>query len=278
MAALAKDPAQRWQCAEDFAEALEAARAQIAAGGNGAGHRAHRAACRGRCRPPMAGLPTGDAPLAERAERKRRRWPWFTLGLLTLLARWRCSLYLAFSGLLAGRAGRRAEASWASSSMQARASARARGLRGRQPSACGAPGRSTRWSTRTRTRRARPRRARPSRSRSRTARATSRVPSVENLPRSQAVKELNKAGLKVNRSTREPRTGQGGPRDPHGAAGGRPRSNGHARAPVRQLRARAGHGAGRGRPVARLGGVAAARRRLRGGGARRRSRTSRRAR
>ena len=35
MAALAKDPAQRWQTAEDFAEGLEAARAQIDAGANG---------------------------------------------------------------------------------------------------------------------------------------------------------------------------------------------------------------------------------------------------
>ncbi len=35
MAALAKDPAQRWQTADDFAEGLEAARAQIDAGANG---------------------------------------------------------------------------------------------------------------------------------------------------------------------------------------------------------------------------------------------------
>ena len=35
MAALAKDPAQRWQSAEDLAAGLEAARTQIAAGPNG---------------------------------------------------------------------------------------------------------------------------------------------------------------------------------------------------------------------------------------------------
>ena len=82
MAALAKDPAQRWQSADDFAQGLEAARAQIDAGDNGGEGTAAFA--------PIP-LPAGDgdgsppvlAPVTEPGE-KRRRWPWFTIGILVL--------------------------------------------------------------------------------------------------------------------------------------------------------------------------------------------------
>jgi eukaryotic-like serine/threonine-protein kinase len=103
MAALAKDPAHRWQSAEDFAAGLGAAGEQLAA-------------------PPVVGQDTaafnpipmpvpldGDvaaaAPIATVAEpaapeRKKRRWPWFTIGLLTLaLAGF--LIFLAVSGLTA---------------------------------------------------------------------------------------------------------------------------------------------------------------------------------
>jgi serine/threonine-protein kinase len=83
MAALAKDPAQRWQSADDFAQGLEAARAQIDAGDNGGEGTAAFA--------PIP-LPAGDgddgtAPVAARVaepEEKRRRRPWFTIGIIVL--------------------------------------------------------------------------------------------------------------------------------------------------------------------------------------------------
>jgi eukaryotic-like serine/threonine-protein kinase len=83
MAALAKDPAQRWQSAEDFAEALAAAGAQLGEAGP------HDTAA---FVPVPAPVPagTGDdtpppalAPVAEPSTKKRRRWPWIVLGLLT---------------------------------------------------------------------------------------------------------------------------------------------------------------------------------------------------
>ena len=103
MAALAKDPAQRWQTAEDFAAGLAAAGEQLAAG-------------------PVVGQDTAAftpipmpvpldcdvaaaAPIAAVAEpaapgKKKRRWPWFTIGLLTLaLAAF--LIFLAVSGLTA---------------------------------------------------------------------------------------------------------------------------------------------------------------------------------
>ena len=85
MAALAKDPAQRWQSADDFVQGLEAARAQIEAGANGGQGTAVFA--------PIP-LPAGDdgsegtaavlAPVSEPREERRRRWPWFTIGILAL--------------------------------------------------------------------------------------------------------------------------------------------------------------------------------------------------
>jgi eukaryotic-like serine/threonine-protein kinase len=67
MRALSKDPAQRYQTAEEFIAALEEARAAIRSGG-AAGHTA------------------GWAPVVPPPEEEsRRRWPWATLVLLLLL-------------------------------------------------------------------------------------------------------------------------------------------------------------------------------------------------
>ena len=103
MAALAKDPAQRWQNAEDFAAGLAAAGEQLAAGpvvGQ------DTAAFTPIPMPvPLDGDVAGAAPLAAVAEpaapeKKKRRWPWFTIGLLTLaLAAF--LIFLAVSGLTA---------------------------------------------------------------------------------------------------------------------------------------------------------------------------------
>jgi eukaryotic-like serine/threonine-protein kinase len=106
MAALAKDPTQRWQSAEDLAAALEAARAQIEAGHNGGQDTAAFA--------PIP-MPADDATaatqlvpeaaptlaqVADPREERERRWPWFTIGLLTL-ALIGALLYLVLSGALA---------------------------------------------------------------------------------------------------------------------------------------------------------------------------------
>jgi beta-lactam-binding protein with PASTA domain len=106
MAALAKGPAQRWQSAADFAQGLEAARAQIESGGDGGQSTAEFApipvpwpaeegvaATDGPPPPPIA-------PVVAPREERRRRWPLFAIGLLTLaLAGF--LIYLAVSGLLA---------------------------------------------------------------------------------------------------------------------------------------------------------------------------------
>jgi serine/threonine-protein kinase len=107
MAALAKDPAQRWQSAEDLAAGLEAARTQIAAGPNG-----------GQDTAAFAGIPmpvaaeTAPTQLADTGppavvapppgpERERRRpWWWYAIGVL-LLALVGVLLYLILSGVLA---------------------------------------------------------------------------------------------------------------------------------------------------------------------------------
>jgi eukaryotic-like serine/threonine-protein kinase len=101
MAALAKDPARRWQTAEDFGEALAAAGAQL-----------------GDAPPPTdtsvfapvpAPVPVGTdgdtpppvlAPVTEPEPKKKRRWPWFAIGLLTL-ALVGFLTYLAVSALTA---------------------------------------------------------------------------------------------------------------------------------------------------------------------------------
>jgi eukaryotic-like serine/threonine-protein kinase len=90
MAALAKDPALRWQSAQDFAEGLEAARAQIEASANGDPSTAVFAPI-----PLPAGDATGEteaadgsasvvAPVTGPEEERKRRWPWFAVGVLAL--------------------------------------------------------------------------------------------------------------------------------------------------------------------------------------------------
>jgi eukaryotic-like serine/threonine-protein kinase len=84
LGALTKDPAQRWQSAEDFAAALEAARAQVEAGANG-----------GQDTAAFAPVPVPTADVAEAhdgappeplaaEQRRRRRWPWMALSLIAL--------------------------------------------------------------------------------------------------------------------------------------------------------------------------------------------------
>ena len=105
MAALAKDPAHRWQSAEEFAAALEAVRGQLEAG-NGQDTTAFMpvplpAPIDGAAPAPLVAPVDGDAPPDEHPdERRRRRWPMFMIGLLTL-ALAALLAYLALSGLLA---------------------------------------------------------------------------------------------------------------------------------------------------------------------------------
>jgi serine/threonine-protein kinase len=104
MAALAKDPAQRWQSAEEFAGGLEAARTQLQAGGNGGQDTASFAPI------PMP-VPGETAatqlahdtvpPLAPVEEpRRERRWWWWAIGGLAL-ALLGVLLFVILSGLLA---------------------------------------------------------------------------------------------------------------------------------------------------------------------------------
>jgi beta-lactam-binding protein with PASTA domain/tRNA A-37 threonylcarbamoyl transferase component Bud32 len=94
MAALAKDPSQRWQSAEDFAHALEAARGEIEAGSDDGQEPAAftpvpEPSAPAAPTPPAPPTETGNgsiAPAAEPERRRRRRWPWFTIGLVVLAA------------------------------------------------------------------------------------------------------------------------------------------------------------------------------------------------
>jgi eukaryotic-like serine/threonine-protein kinase len=106
MAALAKDPTQRWQAAEDLAAALEAARVQIEAGHNGGQDTAAFApiampADEATAATQVAGAHAPViAPVAEPHAERERRWPWFTIGILTL-ALLGFLAYLVLSGTLA---------------------------------------------------------------------------------------------------------------------------------------------------------------------------------
>jgi beta-lactam-binding protein with PASTA domain len=107
MAALAKDPAQRWQSADEFAAALETTRGQLDAGGNGQDTAAFAPV------PVPAPMPAEDVAYAEPVDdgppppqeptpegKRRRRWPMFTIGLMTLALAGLLA-YLALAGLLA---------------------------------------------------------------------------------------------------------------------------------------------------------------------------------
>jgi serine/threonine-protein kinase len=97
MAALAKDPAHRWQSADDFAEALQAAGTQLEHGVPTQDTAAFAPVPVAESPPPVLPPP---ATLAEPAPEHGRRWPWFTIGLLTVaLAGF--LIYLAVAGLTA---------------------------------------------------------------------------------------------------------------------------------------------------------------------------------
>jgi eukaryotic-like serine/threonine-protein kinase len=96
MAALAKDPAHRWQTADDFAEALQAAGTQLEHGVTAQDTAAFAPVPAPVAPPPVVPPP----PTAEHERARERRWPWFTIGLLTLaLAAF--LIFLAVSGLTA---------------------------------------------------------------------------------------------------------------------------------------------------------------------------------
>jgi len=105
MAALAKDPAQRWQSAEDLAAALEAVRTQIEAGHNGGQDTAAFAPIAMPADEATTALqPDGApapvlAPMVIAREKRERRWPWFTIGILAL-ALVAALLYVILSGAL----------------------------------------------------------------------------------------------------------------------------------------------------------------------------------
>ncbi len=207
MAALAKQPEQRWQTAEEFSAALGAVGEHLH---DGSGRRGQDTAAFMPVPGPMVvegngeavDAPVAGAPLvpltphdAELAERGPRRWPWIVLGLLVLLLVGLLA-YLAAGGLLTGTkvqvprvVGRQV--------LDARKRLEAAGFKvqeSRAPSteAIGQvvdqdpnPGvEAKKGSTVTLGVSQGP--------------GNVRVPAVENLPVRTAVKELNKAGLKAN--------------------------------------------------------------------------------
>jgi eukaryotic-like serine/threonine-protein kinase len=101
MAALAKDPARRWQTAEDFGEALAAAGAQL-----GVAAPPSDTSVFAPVPAPVPAAVDGDAPppalapVTEPEPKRKRRWPWFAIGLLTL-ALVGFLTYLAVSALTA---------------------------------------------------------------------------------------------------------------------------------------------------------------------------------
>ena len=163
---------------------------------------------RSRARSPVARRTATRPPagaVAEPSEERKRRWPWFTIGLLAL-ALLGCSLCL-----VAERRARAGEEGGAARDRQAAASRRARSWSAPasrcRPSACAAAQPSTRCSTRTRTRARRPRRARRSRSRSRTGPGDVLVPvGGATCAQEQAIDELEKAGPEGHRATASSRT------------------------------------------------------------------------
>jgi serine/threonine-protein kinase len=106
MAALAKDPAQRWQSAEDLAAGLESARVQIESGANGGQDTADFAPiplpAGQETDPTQLAPPTAAyvAPVTEPEPKRERRWPWYAIGFLAL-ALLGVLAYLVLSGLLA---------------------------------------------------------------------------------------------------------------------------------------------------------------------------------
>jgi eukaryotic-like serine/threonine-protein kinase len=106
MAALAKDPAQRWQSAPDFAAGLEAARTQIQASGNGGQDTASFTPIPmplpGDTEPTQLAPDTAPAlaPVGEPERREGRPWWWYAIGVLAL-ALVGVLLFVILSGVLA---------------------------------------------------------------------------------------------------------------------------------------------------------------------------------
>jgi serine/threonine-protein kinase len=91
MAALAKEPSHRWQSAEGFADALQAAGTQLA-------HDAPPQDTAAFAPVPAAAPPLAPPPVAPDGEERERRWPWFTIVALSVaLAGF--LIYLAVAGL-----------------------------------------------------------------------------------------------------------------------------------------------------------------------------------
>jgi eukaryotic-like serine/threonine-protein kinase len=211
MAALAKDPAQRWQSAEEFAAALSTVREHL---GDGGGRRGEDTAAFAPVPMPLPAeeaqaAETGPTAVADGAppptsphgvavaeeERRKRRWPWFALGLMALLLA-ALLAYLAATGLLSGEkvevprvVGQQV--------LEARdrlekAGFEVREVRAPSPEEIGevvdqdpnAGEEADKGSTVTLEVSEGP--------------GEVRVPSVENLPERTAIKQLNEAGLKVN--------------------------------------------------------------------------------
>jgi serine/threonine-protein kinase len=97
MAALAKDPAHRWQSADDFAEALQAAGAQLEHGVTAQDTAAFAPVPVPVTEAPPPVLPP---PPGEPEPEHGRRWPWFTIGLFTV-ALVAFLIYLLVAGLTA---------------------------------------------------------------------------------------------------------------------------------------------------------------------------------
>ncbi|HEY7453270.1 MAG TPA: Stk1 family PASTA domain-containing Ser/Thr kinase, partial [Thermoleophilaceae bacterium] len=104
MAALAKDPAARWQSAEDLAAGLESARLQIESGANGGQDTADFAPIPMPVADETAATQLAPAsviePVARPEPERERRWPWYVIGVLAL-ALVGVLLYLVLSGVLA---------------------------------------------------------------------------------------------------------------------------------------------------------------------------------
>jgi serine/threonine-protein kinase len=196
MAALAKDPAERWQSADEFAAALETVRAQLDAG-NGQDTAAFMPVLLPAPVDAAAAEPMdGDAPPPPEAEeRKRRRWPMFTIGLMTL-ALAALLLYLALAGLLAAD---KVEVPRVTGKqlVQARAALEKDGFKVKETRVRSSADLDTVVDQD-------PDGGTQADENSTVELEVSngpgdvRVPSVEKLPQAQAVRELNKVGLKVN--------------------------------------------------------------------------------
>jgi beta-lactam-binding protein with PASTA domain len=210
MRALAKDPAQRYSSADEFAAALEAALSEIETGADPGQRTAAFAAVPAPL--PLEGADGEGEPLAAEAEpplfppppdeeeRKRRRWPMFTIGLMTLALAILLA-GLAISGILAGEQ-KEVPRVVGKQLVEARAALERAGFEVKQ----------TRVRSLAEFDRVLDQDPDPGQEAEEGSAVTLevsagpgnvRVPSVEDLPQERAVKELNKVGLKVNLDTEE---------------------------------------------------------------------------